>query len=91
MSDVVPTSPIARLVAARSLNTFGRAIISTVVGWELYARTDSTFVLGLIGIVQVIPVVLLFVPVRWALRRVSEGMRHTGPRHAMAAVAVASP
>ena len=59
----VSASPIARLVAARSLNSFGRSIISTTVLWELYKRTDSTFVIGAVGLVQVIPVVLLFVPV----------------------------
>lgn len=59
----VSASPIARLVGARSLNTFGRAIIAFTVGWELYDRTNSTFILGAVGLVQVIPVVLLFVPV----------------------------
>lgn len=60
---MVPAPPIGRLVGARSLNTFGRAIISATVLWELYDRTASTFVLALVGLVQVIPVVLLFVPV----------------------------
>jgi MFS family permease len=63
VTQAVPTSPIARLVAARSLNTFGRAIISATVLWELYERTHSKFVIALVGVVQVIPVVLLFVPV----------------------------
>jgi MFS family permease len=53
---------ILRLVSARSLNTIGRAMISTTVGWELYDRTDSTLVIAGVGLVQVIPVVLLFVP-----------------------------
>jgi MFS family permease len=56
-------SPIGRLVAARSLNTFGRAILSATVLYELYERTKSTLVLGAVGLVQVLPVVLLFVPV----------------------------
>jgi MFS family permease len=56
-------SPIARLVGARSLNSFGRAIISATVLWELYARTGSTLVLAAVGAVQVLPVVLLFVPI----------------------------
>jgi MFS family permease len=63
VTNAVPTSPIARLVAARSLNTFGRAIISTTVPWELYERTHSKSLLAWLGVVQVIPVVLLFVPV----------------------------
>jgi len=53
---------ILRLVGARSLNTIGRAMITTTIGWELYKRTDSTLVLAGVGAVQVIPVVLLFVP-----------------------------
>ena len=34
-------SPLTRLVGARALNTFGRAVISATVFWELYDRTDS--------------------------------------------------
>lgn len=59
----VPASPIPRLVGARSLNSFGRSILTTTVLWELYDRTDSKLVLAAVGLVQVIPVVLLFVPV----------------------------
>jgi MFS family permease len=53
---------VARLVGARSLNTFGRAVITATVYWELYQRTGSNFLVGAVGLVQVIPVVLLFVP-----------------------------
>jgi hypothetical protein len=52
-----------RLVGARSLNTFGRAVLSTTVMWELYDRTESTLVLAAVGAIQVLPVILLFVPV----------------------------
>jgi MFS family permease len=53
---------ILRLVGARSLNTFGRAVLSATVLWELYARTSSKLVLAAVGFAQVIPVVMLFVP-----------------------------
>src|SRR4051812_22032844 len=53
---------ILRLVIARSLNTFGRAVLNTTVGWELYERLHSKSVLAVVGLVQVIPVVALFVP-----------------------------
>ncbi|MCB9562954.1 MAG: MFS transporter [Kofleriaceae bacterium] len=53
---------VLRLAAARGLNTFGRQILSVAVGWELYERTGSPLTLGLVGLVQVIPVVALFVP-----------------------------
>ena len=49
-------------MSARALNTFGRAVISATVLWELYQRTHDSLVLAGVGLVQVIPVVLLFVP-----------------------------
>ena len=60
MSDVV--GRIWRFVAARALNTFGRAVITTTVLWELYARTHDKLVLAGVGMMQVIPVLTLFVP-----------------------------
>jgi MFS family permease len=53
---------IARLVAARSLNTLGRAVLNATVLWELYARTGDGLVLAGVGFAQVVPVVTLFVP-----------------------------
>jgi MFS family permease len=53
---------ILRLVIARSLNTFGRAVLNATVLWELYERTSSKLVLAAVGFAQVVPVVLLFVP-----------------------------
>jgi MFS family permease len=53
---------ILRLVGARSLNTFGRQVLNRTVLWELYARTSSKLVLAAVGLAQVAPVVLLFVP-----------------------------
>jgi MFS family permease len=53
---------ILQLVGARSLNTFGRAVLNATVLWELYARTGSNLVVAAVGFAQVIPVVLLFVP-----------------------------
>lgn len=61
MPDVA-LSRILRLVGARSLNTFGRAVISATVLWELYIRTGSKLVIAGVGLVQVVPVILLFVP-----------------------------
>jgi MFS family permease len=53
---------ILRLVSARSLNTFGRMVLNTTVLWELHERTGSNLVLAAVGVAQVIPVALLFVP-----------------------------
>lgn len=52
--------PVRRFIAARALNTFGRAVISATVLWELFARTRDPLVLAGVGAVQVLPVVLLF-------------------------------
>ena len=53
---------LLRLVTARSLNTFGRAVLNATVLWELYARTGSKLALAAVGVAQVLPVILLFVP-----------------------------
>ena len=53
---------ILRLVGARSLNTFGREVLSATVFWELYERTGTTLVFSAVGFAQVLPVVLMFVP-----------------------------
>jgi MFS family permease len=53
---------IVRLVAARSLQTFGRQIIAATVGWELYRRTGTALAISGVGLVQVLPVIALFVP-----------------------------
>ncbi len=37
-------------------------MLSFAIGWELWLRTHSTFALGLVGLVQVIPVILLSLP-----------------------------
>ena len=48
--------------AGRVLSTLGRQMLSVAVGWDLYERTHSFLVLGLVGLAQVTPVVLLAVP-----------------------------
>lgn len=53
---------ILRLVGARALNSIGRAVINATVGWELYERTGSKLVIAAVGAVQVLPVIVLFVP-----------------------------
>jgi MFS family permease len=52
-----------RLYLATSLlATIGAEMQTVAVGWELYERTGSAMALGLVGLVQVIPVVLLALP-----------------------------
>ena len=42
---------------------------SVAVGWELYERTGSATALGLVGLVQVLPVLLLAIPAGHAADR----------------------
>jgi MFS family permease len=50
------------LFIGRFITTFGGQMLSFAIGWELWLRTHSTFALGLVGLVQVIPVILLSLP-----------------------------
>lgn len=63
MTDEVVRRRVWRFVTARALNTFGRAVVNTTVLWELYDRTDDKLVLAGVGVMQVLPVLALFIPV----------------------------
>ncbi len=45
--------------SARFLSAFSTQIVSVAVGWELYDRTRDPFLLGLVGLVQFAPALLL--------------------------------
>jgi MFS family permease len=52
--------PNFRLVmVGEFVNALGSQMIAVALGWEIYDRTGSAFALGLIGLVQILPVVLL--------------------------------
>jgi MFS family permease len=54
--------PIVRRYAlGRFCSVAGAQIISTAVGWQLYARTRDAWSLGLVGLVEVCPVVLFMI------------------------------
>ncbi len=53
---------VRRFAAGRLLSTLAAQMLSVAVGWQLYDRTGSAFALGLVGLVQIIPVVLLALP-----------------------------
>jgi len=49
-----------RFWAARLLTTFATQVVSVAVGWQMYDLTRDPFDLGLVGIVQFLPSLLLF-------------------------------
>src|SRR5213083_1566389 len=48
---------IARFIAA-----LGQQMLTVAVLWELYERTHSALALGLVGLTQMVPMVLLILP-----------------------------
>ena len=50
------------LLIGRFISSFANEMLSFAIGWELWLRTHSAWALGLVGLVQVIPVILLSLP-----------------------------
>jgi len=50
------------LLSGRFLTAFGNEMLSFAIGWELWLRTHDAFALGMVGLVQVVPVILLSLP-----------------------------
>jgi MFS family permease len=50
---------------------FARQMITVAIGWELYERTGSALILGGVGLAQVIPLIVLFLPSGYVADRYS--------------------
>jgi MFS family permease len=50
------------LLTGRFITSFGNEMLSFAIAWELWLRTHSALSLGLVGLVQVIPVIVLSLP-----------------------------
>src|SRR5262245_60449316 len=51
-----------RLLASHMLATVGAEVQAVAVGWELFERTGSAGVLGMTGLAQFLPILLLALP-----------------------------
>ncbi len=51
-----------RFWLSRTLSALGFQIITIVVGWHVYALTHDTFQLGIVGLMQFLPMILLTLP-----------------------------
>jgi MFS family permease len=51
------------------VSTLGTQMLSVAIGWELYERTGSALALGLVGLVQIVPVIMLTLPAGHAVDR----------------------
>jgi MFS family permease len=50
------------LITANFLTSLAQAVLSVLIGWDLYERTGSALALGLVGLVQIIPNVVIALP-----------------------------
>ncbi|HUL51397.1 MAG TPA: MFS transporter [Candidatus Nitrosotalea sp.] len=65
-----PESPYAVLrhrdfllyLVARFIASLGQQMVTVAVGWELYERTHSALALGLVGLIQMVPVIVFNLP-----------------------------
>lgn len=66
--------------------TIGSQFISVAVGWDLYERTNDAWMLGLVGLVQIVPALALTLPAGNVADRFPR--RHVGmAAHALLAIA----
>jgi MFS family permease len=69
-SNVTESDPYAVLrnrsfvlyLTARFIASFGQQMLTVAVGWELYDRTHSSLSLGLVGLTQFLPMLLMTLP-----------------------------
>ena len=57
--DVLKIRDYRNYIIARTFFTFGVNILGTVVGWQIYERTNNTFSLGLIGLAEFVPFIIV--------------------------------
>ena len=56
-------NPYVRAFALGKIaSSLGAQIISVAIGWELYERTNDPWALGLVGLFEVLPVLVLMIP-----------------------------
>ncbi|MDR3552478.1 MAG: MFS transporter, partial [Clostridia bacterium] len=70
-SSPLQTRSLTVYLAVRISTTFTMQMVSVAVGWQIYALTHSAFYLGMVGLVQFIPMVLLTLVVGMAADRFS--------------------
>jgi MFS family permease len=61
MSDRV-IAHVRRFAVGRACSVTGWQIVSVAVGWQLYERTHDPWSLGLVGLIELIPVIFLIIP-----------------------------
>jgi len=55
-------NPYRYYAAGSFISVMGRAMLAVAVGWEIFQRTRSAMALGMVGLVQALPVILFAIP-----------------------------
>ncbi len=50
------------LLSGAFVAAFAQQMLTVAIGWELFERTNSALVLGGVGLAQIIPIIVLFLP-----------------------------
>jgi len=66
---VLRETSFIRFWMARGCSTLSYQMVGVAVGWQVYAITHSTFALGMVGLVQYVPLVMLMLVVGHAADR----------------------
>jgi MFS family permease len=53
---------VPQFALGRMVSTIGAQFVSVAIGWELYERTNDPWMLGLVGLAQVAPALVLTIP-----------------------------
>ncbi|WP_203978854.1 hypothetical protein [Geobacter sp. SVR] len=72
-----------RFLTARAFAIVAYQMVTVAIGWQMYDLTRSAFNLGLVGLVQFLPSVLLVLPVPGSGGREGPGQRHRVPDRAV--------
>lgn len=60
--EVLRNRDLLLYLIGRFVSSLGQQMLIVAVGWELYERTRSTLCLGLVGLTEMVPMVLLTLP-----------------------------
>jgi MFS family permease len=76
------------LMIGKVVGVVGEQMVGVAIGWELYNRTNSPLALGIVGLVQVIPVFLFALPAGHIADRFSRKAIVAGTQALLAAAAL---
>ena len=88
-TDLTRQSAFMRLWSARLFGTTGNQMLMVAVGWQMYALTSSAWDLGLVGLYQFVPALLLTLVAGHVADRAHRGRIVAACMVAQAAVAAA--